>query len=108
MPTSKEHLAKMRAAKAAKAAAAKQSEAAPPPVPEARPAPRPGQTVRVLLPRSRDPMQRLVVALVSEVDSIDQVLVWTIPGRMNSGFTITVQHRSKVARHEDGWWEEIA
>ena len=107
MPASKEQMAKMRAAKAAKAAAAKKAEqAASPPIPE-RPMPKPGQTVRVLLPRSRDPMQRLVVALVSEVDSIDQVLVWTIPGRMNSGFTITVQHRSKVARHEDGWWEEL-
>ena len=97
---SKEQMAKLRAAQAEKRAQRKIQEAAR--------AARPGDAVRVLLPKARDPMQRTVAALVSEVDpEPGSVLVWCIPGRASSGFTVQVNHRKQVTDQKLGWWEWV-
>ena len=67
----------------------------------------PGQVIRVLLPKARDPVQRTVTALVSEVDGDGAVLAWVIPGRMNSDFTIQVIHKSLVTDTKKGYWEAL-
>lgn len=88
-----EALAKARAAKAAKNV----------------PTPRYGQAIRVLLPKARDPVQRRVTALVSEIDDEPgSVLAWCVPGRSSSELTVQVIHRSLVTDTKAGWWEAVA
>lgn len=69
---------------------------------------KPGQAVRVLIPKSRDPVQRTVTALVSEDDGDGYILAWCIPGRSSSDFTVRVGHRSLVSDRAEGWWEAVA
>ena len=67
-----------------------------------------GDALRVLLPKSRDPVQRTVTALVSEVDAEEgSVLAWCMPGRTSSDLTVQVVHRSLVDDERKGWWEHV-
>ena len=67
-----------------------------------------GDALRVLLPKSRDPVQRTVTALVSEVDPEEgSVLAWCVPGRTSSDLTVQVLHKSLVDDAKKGWWERV-
>ena len=107
----KERMAKVRAAKAAKQAAAKAAAETPSkPAPEAPQGPngvKYGDPVRVLLPKARDPVQRTVTALVSEVDGGGSILAWCMPGRASTDFTVQVNHASQVTDPRLGWWEAV-
>ena len=66
-----------------------------------------GQPVRVHIPKSRDPVQRTVVAFVSEIDDADTILAWCMPSRTTPEFTVQVSRRSVVTDATQGWWEPI-
>ena len=120
--TAKERMAKVRAAKAAKQAQRASSGAvsrdaaakaqlvnaeAPPPKANGVPVAVYGEAVRVLLPKARDPVQRTVTALVSEVDGGGSILAWCMPGRASTDFTVQVNHASQVTDPKLGWWEAV-